>query len=184
MPNKKQLETIWSEYQSAIGRFLQSKVSDAADVDDLLQDILLKSYHSLHTLKSENSVKSWLFQIASHAIADFYRKRYRAERITADDLWYEQSIDEIKLGLSQCILPFIQVLPEENAILLEQIEIQGISQKEYAKQLGISYSTLKSRVQKSRALLREQFEDCCELTLDYQGSVVDCDIKQGKCSQC
>ncbi len=87
------LESIWSEYEHAIHAFLRSKVSNEDDVDDLKQEILLKTYQNLGDIRDVSSVKSWLFQIANNAIIDFYRKRARNQRdndLVADDLWFEE----------------------------------------------------------------------------------------------
>ena len=65
------IEEIWQEYRAAIKRFLHSKVSNEADVEDLLQEILIKTYSNLHTVKEQASIKAWLFQIANHVIIDF-----------------------------------------------------------------------------------------------------------------
>jgi len=66
------IEKIWLEYKTALQRFLHSKVSNEADVDDLLQEILIKTYSNLSTVKDQTSIKAWLFQIANHTIIDFY----------------------------------------------------------------------------------------------------------------
>ncbi|MCW8329227.1 RNA polymerase sigma factor SigZ [Photobacterium sp. SDRW27] len=178
------IEQVWQDYQTAIKAFLHSKISNTADVDDLLQDILIKTYNNLHTVKSESSVKSWLFQIANHAIIDFYREKGRSRDLQVDELWYEDVGFNLEDALSPCIGPFISALPKESAELLTSIDIHGQSQKEYAQALGISYSTLKSRVQKSRGELRRLFEDCCHLSLDKHGRVIDCDAKSKGCGKC
>lgn len=41
-------EAIWQEYQMSLKAFLHKNVANPDDVDDLLQDILLKSYQNLH----------------------------------------------------------------------------------------------------------------------------------------
>lgn len=184
MQNTIKIEHVWDEYRTAIKAFLHSKVSNPDDVDDLLQDILIKTYKNLHTVKSESSMKSWLFQIANHAIIDFYRKKGNSSKVNADDLWFDEGDTDIQNDLLQCIDPFINSLPKENAELITSIDMQGQSQKDYAKELGVSYSTLKSRVQKSRHQLRELFEDCCHLTLDHRGNVIDCDSKSSGCNKC
>lgn len=183
------LELVWSEYRASIKAFLYSRVADQADVDDLLQEILIKTYNNLHTLKSGSSVKSWLFQIASNVIIDFYRRRAstdaRLRNLTAEDLWYtETEQGDVKQELTACIIPFINALPDDVSQLLAAIDINGRSQKEYAAEKGISYSTLKSRVQKGRQDLRGLFEQCCRFELDRRGNLADCDSKQGSCNNC
>lgn len=178
------LETIWKTYQSSLKSFLHSKVSHEAEVDDLLQDILLKVHENLHTLQSSGSIKAWLFQIANRCIVDFYRKQTQSKHLTADQLWYTDNNDEIKQELAQCLQPLIQSLPPESAQLLQAIDLQEQSQKRYAQQQGIPYSTLKSRVQKARTELYQLFSQCCSFAFDQQGNVMDFEQKHKHCRAC
>ncbi len=184
------LEQVWAEYQQALKSFLHSKVNNSADVDDLLQDILIKTYQNLDKVQDASSVKAWLFQLANNTIIDFSRKHARQQRdsqIDAEDLWFTglDHDSEFKQKLSLCIEPFIQALPEQSSSLLLAVDIKGQSQKEIAEAQSISYSTVKSRVQKSRADLKNLFEECCNLSLDQQGNVIDCELKpNASCGKC
>ena len=190
------LETIWAKYRSGLKAFLHSKVSNEADVDDLLQDILIKTHQHLHTVRSEKAVKSWLFQIASHTITDYYRRNGKVKHIEREahvvsendennftnELKHgnDQDSEEIKQALAHCIEPFVQALSAGNAGLLTAIELGGMSQKDYAAANGIPYSTLKSRVKKARTELWQVFDDCCHMKLDNQGNLMDYDVREDK----
>ena len=178
------IEDIWKEYRTVLKRFLHAKISNEADVDDLLQDILIKTYNNLAAVKTQKSVKSWLFQIANNTIIDYYRKKGRVQDANIEGNWAEDDVQEITIDLSNCISPFINALPEENANLLTAIDVNNQSQKEYAEQLGVSYSTLKSRVQKSRGLLKKVFDDCCDFKIDKIGNVYDYEVKTKKYGKC
>ncbi len=178
------IENIWSEYHAGLKAFLHSKVSNNIEVDDLLQEILVKTFNSIHTVKSEDSIKPWLYQIANNSIIDFYRKHAKSRELTAELLWYGEDDEDIKQSLAQCIVPFIKALPDETADLLTAIDIEEQSQKAYAEASGVSYSTLKSRVQKGRAELRALFEQCCHFSLDKHGNIVDFDPKSKSCKNC
>ena len=65
-------------------------------------------------------------------------------------------------------------LPGKHANLLQAVNFNGQSQKEYAEQHNIGYSILKSCVQKSRHELRKHFEQCCSLQLDSAGNAIGC----------
>lgn len=185
--NSLNLDEVWGQYQHTLKAFLHSKVANEADVEDLQQEILLKTYQNLAEVQNESSVKAWLFQLAQRTIIDFYRKRARMRRdhdLLAEDLWFDEPEGTIEQDMASCIAPFIQALPEGSAALLGSVELEGVSQKVLAEQLGVSYSTLKSRVQKSRVELKKLFEECCDLTLDKHGNVIDYQKKSTSCSRC
>lgn len=178
------VEDIWQQYSASLKAFLHSNVANPDDVDDLLQDILIKTYHNLGDIKETIKIKSWLFQVANRSIIDFYRKQAKAKAFTAEDLWYSEDDESIHQQLSRCVLPFIQALPADEAEMLTSIEINGLSQKEFAQKSGIKYSTLKSRVQKSRDKIHDLFKECCELSLDSKGAIIDFQAKGEHCNKC
>ncbi|MDK2596238.1 RNA polymerase sigma factor SigZ [Pseudoalteromonas obscura] len=183
-------EQIWNEYRSSLKAFLHSKVANPADVDDLLQDVLLKTHLAMNSLNKPSSIKAWLFQIAHHTVIDYYRKNGLAKQIESQPLWYESEQRNVKIELAKCIKPFIQALPEKSAHLLDEVELEGKSQKQLAQELEISYSTLKSQVQKARTELHSVFHACCEYELDKNGNLIeyhpkaDFDAKNISASKC
>ena len=134
-------EMIWREYQNSVRGLLAAKLADPDQVDDLLQDVFIKVHRNLSSLKSEHSVKPWLFRITNNAIADFYRARDKSGDLGKNDLWYGNE-PETESQLSQCIEPSIKALPKESADLLIAIDLQGQSQKEYAKRLVLAIQGL------------------------------------------
>ena len=185
MSNQLNIENIWSNYRSSIRAFLLSRVSEKDEVEDLLQTILIKTYSNLDTVKSETSLKPWLFQIANRAIIDFYRSRKSHIELTEADLWYSDDHgSSVFNDFTPCIEPFVDALPEDTADLLKAVDIQGQSQKEYAQAHGIAYTTLKSRVTKGRKQLKKLFEDCCHLELDQFGNVIGYEVKSADTKCC
>lgn len=183
------IEQIWKEYQGRLKGYLHLRVSNPADVDDLLQEILIKTHQNLHKVKTETNVKAWLFQITRNSLIDFYRKNSKLNETQVDELFFvTEESDSNPSDLEDCIEPFINALPEEQAKLLKLVDINGNDQKDLAKTLGINYSTLKSRVQKSRAELKKLFEGCCKFELDNRGNIIDytqkTSSKQKKCTKC
>ena len=177
------IEKVWSEYENNLKGFLHKNVSDPNDVEDLLQEILIKTYKNLPRLRHNKKIKSWLFQVANNTIVDFYRQCKANTGISEYELWYTEQEQKVLQQLSECIIPFINILPEQEANLLIAIEINGMSQKEYAKKTGVNYSTLKSRVQKSRKALLGLFNECCTFSTNSQGSVTGYQTKK-TCTGC
>lgn len=178
-----QIEDIWPKYRARLKAFLHSRVSNAADVDDLLQEISVKVFTGLPDLKDPTRLQPWLFQTADRTIIDHYRKSGRAQA-HPDDLWYHRDDPETRQDLEGCVEPFIRGLPAETADMLMAIDINGMSQRDYAQEHGLSYSTLKSRVQKGRSELRKAFEDCCNISMDVRGNISDVQEKSANCKKC
>ena len=179
-------EEIWTNYRARIKGFLHSKISNEADVEDLLQEISIKVFTGLQSLNDESKLQSWLFQTAHRTIIDHYRRQAKGRNLIEDDLWYGEDLKEAGAlnELERCVEPFLSALPAETAQMLRAIDIDGVKQKDYAEAQGLSYSTWKSRVQKGRQELRAVFEDCCHLSLDAQGNIMDYQSKSGSCEKC
>lgn len=176
-------EQIWRDYRIALKSYLVRRIDQPDEVEDLLQDILMKSYLKLESLESADSLKPWLYKIAHNSVIDYYRKNKPEFTNELDDIFVEESSD-VHSELIDCIRPFIQALPQENADLLMAVDINKESQKDLAEQLDISYSTLKSRVQKSRQLLKKSYDDCCHFSYDQQGNLMDYERKACEKESC
>lgn len=53
------------------------------------------------------------------------------------------------------------------------VEIEGLTKQAAAKQMGISLSGMKSRVQRGRKQLKQMLDDCCLIELDRRGGVTN-----------
>lgn len=179
------IDQIWQAYGNNLKALLHAKLGNPADADDLLQEILLKTHQQIGTLTSADKLKPWLFRLANNTVIDFYRARGRRPPLSAEDLWYsdeDSEADQTQATLSSCILPFLDALPTDTAELLRAIDIEGRSQKAYAEELGVSYSALKSRVQRGRTQLRAVFEQCCVMELDACGRLVSYEPRGKSCN--
>src|SRR5574341_1607213 len=178
-------EKVWQEYHSKLRAFIKRRISDDTATDDTLQDIFLKIHTGLTSLKDETKLQSWLYQIARNAIIDYFRSQRPFVDIPE---WLPQPetdpSDKVTHELSECLLPMIQLLPENyrEAVILS--ELRGLTQKEVAKVQGFSLSGAKSRVQRGRALLKNMLAECCRLEFDHNGRLCDYERKGGACNAC
>ncbi|KZN37962.1 hypothetical protein N480_14560 [Pseudoalteromonas luteoviolacea S2607] len=167
------IEQIWAQYRQSLKAFLHTRVANPEDVEDLLQDVLLKTHLAIENLHKPTSIKAWLFQIAHNTVVDYYRKNGMNNNAQQEVSWYTEEERNVKKELAQCIKPFIQELPEQSAFLLEVIELEGKTQKQLANEMDVSYSTLKSQVQKARKELHDVFNTCCQYDIDKQGNLIE-----------
>ncbi|MEP2717883.1 sigma-70 family RNA polymerase sigma factor [Pseudophaeobacter sp.] len=180
------LDHIWQQYRAEISRFLLRRIANPDDVDDLLQEVLLKVHRALPDLPADTPLLPWIFRITRNATTDHYRRKARDShlaQLAPDDLWYGENEPE-PLDLAQCITPFLSALPKQDAGLLQAIDLEGTSQRDHAEALGLPYSTVKTRVQAARLKLRHQFDNCCAFHQDSQGRVFDYSAKSEGCKKC
>lgn len=179
------IEEIWNDYGNLLRGFLLSRVKNSDDAEDLLQEILIKTHKNMGSLKDPKKLKSWLFQIARNTLIDYYRKPYNSLSVESQlSERQEERPDEqeaMRQELSQCIKPFIKNLPEKYGEVVDAIDIQGASQKELAKELGLSYSAVKSRAQRGRQKLKELFQECCTYKMDVRGNIMEYEVKSDCC---
>ena len=147
---------------------------------------MIKSFNQLKHIEQVDNLQAWLFKVANNSVIDFYRQqgRHPHEPLQQQDIAIEKDEEQNRRQLSQCLLAFIQALSEDTQALLTQIDLNGTSQKNYAEKHNMTYSTLKSQVQKSRNELRQLFNQCCQFELNAQGQLVDYQPKQSGCSGC
>jgi RNA polymerase sigma-70 factor, ECF subfamily len=180
---------IWETFHQALGRFIRSRVDDAATADDLLQDVYVKIHTHLCTLRDETNVQAWVYQVARNTVHDYYRRR---RPVLLDDEVLARIPDEgdepenIVEILASGVREMLNCLPDEYREALILTEYEGMTQKELAAHLGISLSGAKSRVQRARQKLRESYMACCHFQFDRLGKVIDyspqCDCACNNCS--
>lgn len=181
---EQKLNIIWTDLNDYLKGFIFKQVRDSHITDDILQDVYIKVNLKIKTLKDESKLTSWIFQITRNAVNDYYRSN---KRKFDSDFNFELAdnivIQDETQKLVRCINPMIESLPEKYREAIKLSEIEGLSQKELAKHLNISYSGAKSRVQRGREQLKGLLLQCCTIKSDKYGNILKHEEKScsGKC---
>jgi len=165
-----------------IHNFIRARITDAATVDDLTQEALLKAERAAPSLKDSSKVEGWMFRIARNVIADHFRNSKKLViagsdgglAIGPDIALFTQEQESRKAHLLRCVRAFAESLPDHYRTALELVDFEGVSQVELAKRFGLTVSAAKSRVQRARARLRALIDACCEVDTDVYGNFIDC----------
>ena len=170
------LELLWDQYSRRLLAFIRSRVANAADAEDILQEVFIRVHRHLCCLPEPEWSKpeSWIYQIARHLIIDHYRRRRELMEIPESlpaELDMPEEDPEMALALS--LKELIDELPEPYRQALIWTEYQGLTQKQLAERVGISLSGAKSRVQRARDKLRDMLLRCCHFEFDRRGHIVD-----------
>lgn len=178
-PDLSNPQALWHTFAPPLRAFLARRVPAGVEADDLLQDVFLRVVKHLDSLRSTERPEAWLFQIARNALRDSLRARQRKDGRT-DPLEVDLPADTDPVAmrnseeeLAPCLTPMIARLAEPYRTAIELTSIQGLTQAEAAKQVGISLSGMKSRVQRGREQLRQMLMRCCDIDVDVRGGVSD-----------
>ena len=83
------------------------------------------------------------------------------------------TLQDLVTRLASDVREMVEALPEPYREALVLTSYEGLSQKELAKRLGLSYSGAKSRVQRARERVKDMLMTCCHLEFDRRGTVID-----------
>lgn len=174
-------ETFWKDLHSLLQRFIRSRVRDENLVDDLIQETFLRIHKNLNSLKDPRKLSNWALTIARRSIADAFRSR-KHELLDEEPVSpiRERAVDQ---ELVDCVTnSLLASLPEKYRVAIQRVELDGLSQKEFAEELRLSISAAKSRVQRGRALIKNTLLKSCELEFDSRGGLIDYYCEPDKCS--
>jgi RNA polymerase sigma-70 factor (ECF subfamily) len=73
--NRSSFEQLVEIHQGGIFRMVYARVQSRTDAEDLVQDIFLKAYGSLRSLRDPELFKAWLYRIALNKVKDFRRRQ-------------------------------------------------------------------------------------------------------------
>ena len=174
------VESIWETFASQLRNFIRARVRDHTVAEDILQDVFLKIHRKLPTLRAGDRVEAWVWRITRNTINDHFR-RVRPNELLSAELADEFERKLAVPDLTPCVRRFVDELSPDYRDALILTEWRGMTQEQMAKQLGLSTSGAKSRVQRARLQLKKLLLDCCRLELDRRGNVVDMQPRQKRC---
>jgi len=161
-----QTAQIWNEFHDSLFGFVKKRVHDKDLANDIVQDVFEKVHVKLPTLKDEDKIHNWIYQITRNRITDYYRSVHAT--VPIKDFAFEDENDqdqELFTAAECCLKRLIGELPDESRSAIEKTYFGNLSQKEIAAEEGISYTAFKSRVQRARNILQEWITDCCKNSL-------------------
>ncbi len=171
------------DFATPLRAFVARRTPRGLDPDDLVQEVLLRIHERLPSLRDDQRLDAWIFQIARNVLADAFRARSRRDALAARaavELAQAPRNDEAPgaaAELAPCLAPMIALLADPYREAIELTELGGVTQIEAARRAGLSTSGMKSRVQRGREQLKQLLLACCAIELDVRGGV----IGRGEC---
>lgn len=140
------------------------------DAQDLLQETILRAFRFFHQFTEGTNCRAWLITILYNNFRNSYRRGSREQpAATNEDFDREVETDSLRrdqtgvnpedlLGnrmLGYRIEAALETLPADFREALLLVDVQELNYQEVAIVLGVPLGTIKSRVSRGRALMRE-----------------------------
>lgn len=164
-------DQLVSYYQGPVYSLLYSMLGNAADASDAAQEVFIKAFRGIRGFRRGSSLKTWLYRIAVREALNQRRWwwRHRRQQVSLDvpDEVTGRPMMELEDGeaspfermasveVQQVVQRALRKVPAvfRTAVILRDLE--GFSYEEVAEVLEVSVGTVKSRILRGRAALRE-----------------------------
>ncbi len=169
-------------FREELVRLVRRRLHSDADAEDVAQEVLIRLATRPDAIPDGAPPAAWLHRVVANASTDYFRRRateakalsraLEEERVHQSGEDEEGDAERMRRGIASCMQPLLATLSPEDREALELTDLGELSQKEAAARLGISYTAMKSRVQRARARLRETLHACCKFEVDARGAPV------------
>jgi len=161
--------TLVLTYQHQVYNLAYRIMGDAASASDATQEAFISAWKNMGGFRG-GSFRSWLLRIVTNACYDELRREKRRPASSLESLYVEDPTPDAELPPSQLESPEafaqrrelnraiqagIAQLPADQRIILVLSDVQGMSYEEIAGATGVSLGTVKSRLSRARAKLRD-----------------------------
>jgi RNA polymerase sigma-70 factor (ECF subfamily) len=168
------------EYQTPVYNLAYRIMGEGDSAADAAQEAFLSAHQHLHHYRG-GSFKAWLMRIVTNACYDELRRRKRRPAVSLEaltvvgegpDAGSEAALisrDESpedhaeRAELAQAIQDCLNRLPDDMRVVAVLCDVQGLDYAEIAASIGAALGTVKSRLSRARARLRDCLQGVREL---------------------
>lgn len=172
------MDTLISRHQARAYQYAYRLTRDRDVAADVVADAFVRVYRAAHTFKGQSAFTTWLYRILTNCFLDMRKKSSSRPTVSLDaSLQTEDGSLERQLE-SDCKTPHeeaeraergravaiaVENLPDYQKQMINMFHVDMLSYEEIAEQMNLPIGTVKSRLNRARAGLRQQLEGDREL---------------------
>ncbi|WP_153730278.1 sigma-70 family RNA polymerase sigma factor [Sporosarcina obsidiansis] len=163
LDKKELLESFIHDYGDELKRIAYLYLNDLSESEDIVQEVLIKSYHQLDNFRHDSTYKTWLIRMTINQCKD-YTKRWSIRNI-----FYRKELEEVQ---DQNLIENIYIEQESSYEMSQQLAklppkykevlilyyYQELTMKEISEVLQINHNTVKSRLLRGKKVLKDKLE--------------------------
>lgn len=153
-------EQLVTAYRDRVYRLALRLCGNGADADEAAQEAFLAAWRGLPNFRGESRFSTWLYQLATHAAIDLLRREKRHAAGDIDEVDTPDSApspqqqaerNEQRQAVRDAVL---QLPPEQRQVVVLRF-MEELSYEEIGAALHLPVGTVKSRLNRAKAALRE-----------------------------
>jgi RNA polymerase sigma factor (sigma-70 family) len=158
-------ETVVREHSARVYRLAYRLTGNTHDAEDLTQEVFVRVFRSLDSY-TPGTFEGWLHRITTNLFLDMARRRQRIRfegladetesRLGGSEPTPAEAFDDRHLDGD--IHAALKALAPEYRAAVILCDIEGLSYEEIADTLGVKLGTVRSRIHRGRAQLRQALE--------------------------
>ncbi len=178
-------QKIHDEFRPRIFHYL-SGMAGKEHAEDLTQVVFEKVSRGLSNFRSESSLATWIYRIATNVALDHSRLASTRQTIISLDtidincdcnIFKDGKTPDADQGImrremNDCIHRILKRMPESERVVVLLSEFEGMKNREIADILDISLDAVKTRLHRARARLKKDIETECTLYHDERNELV------------
>lgn len=145
-------------HRDRIYRIALRVLGDAADADDVAQEVAIQLWTALSSFGGRSAFTTWLYRVVVNRCLNHRRGRRSEEALTEAhhpvDPGPERRVlagQELEAGMA-----VLSALPDEQRMVVVLVQLEGLSYTEAAAALGVPEATVRGRLARARAQLVKQ----------------------------
>ncbi|WP_011583171.1 MULTISPECIES: sigma factor-like helix-turn-helix DNA-binding protein [Chelativorans] len=166
-PHDAAVQRALVEAQQTILHFLQNRLRDRDEAEEVLQRFSLRALERAAQLRDVRTVRGWLGRILATTIVDHQRdvirRRQREEELGPETLESHEAEPDAELdaAICNCLYRLLPTLKAEYADIIWRADILGEPRDRLAASLGTSLNNVTVRLHRGRRALRKRLEEMC-----------------------
>lgn len=148
--NGKAFTKLIEENIKSIYRVAKGILSSEDDIEDAIQNTILKAYSNIKTLRKEELFKTWLIKILineCNKIYNFNKKCISLDKVIEEQ--YNDKYENLDLKIA------VDSLPEELRLVIVLFYFEDLKISEVSEIIGIPEGTVKSRLSRAKTKISE-----------------------------
>jgi RNA polymerase sigma-70 factor (ECF subfamily) len=153
---------IVEKYKNRLMNVIFRMVQGTEEAEDIVQETFLRVYQHRDSFDFRHCFSTWLYTIALNLARNELRKRKRFKFFDIFDMQGKESEISVEMqlpsNLPEVLEKAVGNLPEKYKMAFMLRDIQELPYEEVAQIMNIPLGTVKSRVNRARALLRDKLK--------------------------